>query len=221
MNIFRLLGDLSHVVSIFILLLRLFTTKQAAGISLKTQEMFLLVFVTRYLDLFTTYYSIYNSLMKILYIASTAYIVHMLRFQEPFKSKYDSANDPFLHLKFGVLPCFCLACLVLLVQYSFDILELLWTFSIFLESIAIVPQIVMLQRDGEVENLTSHYVFFMGAYRALYILNWIYRSYFEPYYRHNWIVYIAGTIQTLLYVDFFYYYIISKSKGLPMRTTTN
>ena len=97
MNIFRLLGDLSHVVSIFILLLRLFTTRQAAGISLKTQEvgrwhhaarttsewetsphpatcasadltpphhpppaqMFLLVFVTRYLDLFTTYYSIY------------------------------------------------------------------------------------------------------------------------------------------------------------------
>ena len=38
MNIFRLLGDLSHVVSIFILLLRLFTTRQAAGISLKTQE---------------------------------------------------------------------------------------------------------------------------------------------------------------------------------------
>ena len=56
MNIFRLLGDLSHVVSIFILLLRLTTTKQAVGISLKTQEMFLLVFVTRYLDLFTTYY---------------------------------------------------------------------------------------------------------------------------------------------------------------------
>lgn len=217
MNIFRLLGDLSHVVSIFILLLRLFTTRQAAGISLKTQEMFLLVFVTRYLDLFTTYYSFYNSLMKILYIGSTAYIVHMLRFQEPFKSKYDSANDPFLHLKFGVLPCFCLACLVLLVQYSFDVVELLWTFSIFLESIAIVPQIVMLQRDGEVENLTSHYVFFMGAYRALYILNWIYRSYFEPYYRHNWIVYIAGTVQTLLYVDFFYYYFISKSKGLPMK----
>ena len=35
----------------------------------------------RYLDLFTTYYSIYNSVMKVLYIGSTAYIVHMIRFQ--------------------------------------------------------------------------------------------------------------------------------------------
>ena len=25
------------------------------------------------------------------------------------------------------------------------------------------------------ENLTSHYVFALGAYRGLYLLNWIYR----------------------------------------------
>ena len=31
------------------------------GISVRTQELFLMVFVTRYLDLFTTYYSLYNS----------------------------------------------------------------------------------------------------------------------------------------------------------------
>merc|ERR1719231_2000122 len=101
MNVFRLAGDLSHVASIFILLLRLVSTRQATGISLKTQELFLLVFVTRYLDLFTTFYSLYNSLMKVLYISSTAYIIHMIRVQEPWKSKYDSSQDAFLHLKFA------------------------------------------------------------------------------------------------------------------------
>lgn len=66
----------------------------------------------------------------------------------------------------------------------------------------------MLQRYREVENLTGHYVFFLGAYRALYILNWVYRSYHEQYYQHNWVVYGCGAIQTLLYVDFFYYFFL-------------
>ena len=124
MNVFRAAGDLSHVLSIFILLLRLISTKQAtgastptlaasrcgtflpheathsssslhsipklcplpclagcSGISLKTQELFLVVFLCRYLDLFTTLISWYNSIMKILYICSTGYIVYMIRYK--------------------------------------------------------------------------------------------------------------------------------------------
>jgi ER lumen protein retaining receptor len=69
------------------------------------------------------------------------------------------------------------------------------------------------QRYREVENLTGHYVFFLGAYRGLYIMNWIYRSFTEEGYRHHWIVYISGLVQTALYVDFFYYYAQSKYKG--------
>lgn len=88
-----------------------------------------------------------------------------------------------------------------------------WTFSIYLEALAIVPQLILLQRYREVENLTGHYVFFLGIYRALYIANWIYRSYYEPFYTHNWVVYLCGAIQTCLYLDFFYYYFLSKYKG--------
>ena len=46
------------------------------------------------------------------------------------------------------------------------------------------------------------------AYRALYLLNWIYRYFHEPGYRH-WIVWISGTVQTIFYCDFFYYYVKS------------
>jgi hypothetical protein len=52
-----------------------------AGISLKTQELYLLVFLTRYLDLFTNFYSLYNTLMKVVYLAASGWIVYMLRFQ--------------------------------------------------------------------------------------------------------------------------------------------
>lgn len=78
----------------------------------------------------------------------------------------------------------------------------------------------------EVENLTSNYVFSIGAcvqacetiasvsgltrrflcsYRALYMVNWVYRYLTTPYYR-AYITWIAGTVQTGLFIDFFYYY---------------
>ena len=49
--------QVSHVVSIVVLALRLNATKSAVGISLKTQELYLIVFVARYADLFSHFYS--------------------------------------------------------------------------------------------------------------------------------------------------------------------
>jgi hypothetical protein len=34
-------------------------------------------------------------------------------------------------------------------------IQILWTFSIYLEAVAIIPQLIVLQRFGEVENLVS------------------------------------------------------------------
>lgn len=45
----------------------------------------------------------------------------------------------------------------------FCILEqVLWTFSIFLEAVAILPQLVLLQRTRNIDNLTGQYVFLLG-----------------------------------------------------------
>ena len=44
-----------------------------------------MVFVFRYLDLFTNFVSIYNTTMKILYIGLSGYIVYMIRNKEPWK----------------------------------------------------------------------------------------------------------------------------------------
>jgi len=50
----------------------------------------------------------------------------------------------------------------------------------------------------------------LGAYRGLYLLNWIYRYYNEGHY--DLIAIVAGSVQTVLYVDFFYLY-ITKGKN--------
>jgi len=49
------------------------------GLSFRTQALYLLVFVTRYIDLFFRYVSLYNSLMKVFFIASSAYIIYLMR----------------------------------------------------------------------------------------------------------------------------------------------
>ena len=215
MNIFRLLGDLSHLISFFFLIQRLLEKKNAVGISLKTQELFLLVFLTRYLDLFFHFYSLYNTLMKITYIAASIYIVYLIRVK--YASSYEAHLDSYLHIQFAILPAVVLSLIFNegdfwkqnIFSYGF---EICWAFSLYLESIAILPQLILLQRYKSVENITSWYIFSLGAYRALYILNWIYRLYTETHYR-AYIPWLTGVIQTAFYVDFFYYFALSKMHG--------
>jgi ER lumen protein retaining receptor len=158
--------------------------------------------MTRYLDLFYSYVSLYNSVMKIIYLISSATIVYMMRQDKVVSQTYDKERDTF-RVMFLIAPCMVLA---VLIHYSARITELLWTFSIYLEALAILPQLVLMQRTQNIDNLTGNYVFLLGMYRGLYILNWVYRYFSEPGYR-QWLVWTSGVLQTALYADFFYYYL--------------
>lgn len=220
MNIFRLSGDLMHLMSIFILLLKMYSLKNCKGVSLKTQFLYALVFVTRYLDLFYNFLSLYNSVMKLIFIATSILIVYLMKFKAPYCDTYDKKYDTFF-LPYLLVPC---AILALLVNEYFSVTEILWTFSIYLEAVAIVPQLIVVHQfakesGGFVENLTSHYVFCLGGYRAMYMINWVYRVFTEVGYR-DWIVWVSGAVQTAIYCDFFYYYIVAqmsdKTMSLPI-----
>jgi len=204
MNIFRLAADMTHLMSIVVLLLKIHTIKSCAGISLKTQELYALVFATRYLDLFTVFLSLYNTVMKLIFLSSSFSIVWYMRNHKVVRQTYDKDHDTFRHY-FLVIPCFFLA---LLVNYKLTVREVLWAFSVYLEAVAILPQLVLLQRTRNVDNLTGNYVFLLGAYRGLYLVNWVYRYLMEEHYL-RWISWIAGIVQTALYLDFFYYYLKS------------
>ncbi|CAK9868279.1 unnamed protein product [Sphagnum jensenii] len=204
MNIFRLAADMMHLMSIVVLLLKIHTIKSCAGISLKTQELYALVFATRYLDLFTVFLSLYNTVMKLIFLGSSFSIVWYMRNHKVVRQTYDKDHDTFRHY-FLVIPCFFLA---LFVNYKLTVREVLWAFSVYLEAVAILPQLVLLQRTRNVDNLTGNYVFLLGAYRGLYLVNWVYRYLMEEHYL-RWISWIAGIVQTALYIDFFYYYLKS------------
>ena len=88
-----------------------------SGISGKSQVLFALVFTTRYLDLFTNFVSVYNTTMKVFFLAS-AYATLYLMFIK-FKATYDSNHDTF-RAEFLLIPVTALA---FLVNHEFSVVE--------------------------------------------------------------------------------------------------
>ncbi|VDM51976.1 unnamed protein product [Angiostrongylus costaricensis] len=199
MNIFRLCADLSHLVAIVILLHKIWKSRSCEGLSGRSQVLFTLVFVSRYLDLFTNFVSVYNSVLKVFFLVTSFGTVYLMWIK--FKATYDRNNDCF-RIEFLVIPA---AILALLINHEFTFMEVMWTFSIYLEAVAIMPQLFMLSRTGNAETITAHYLFALGSYRGLYVVNWIYRYYTENFF--DPIAVVAGIVQTVLYADFFYLYV--------------
>lgn len=209
-NIFRVGADLAHVISIGILLHTIQSHKSTKGISLKTQLLYMTVFVTRYLDLLTFRFdSFYNTILKLVYLSTTGYTIHlMIKYTKTISNYVDDFK-----LLYIFVPSFILS---LVFNYKFTPVEILWSFSIWLESLAILPQLYMLQREGQGDLLTIHYIFALGIYRFLYIPNWIYRYFAEG--KFDYISILAGILQTVVYSDFFWVYykkVIVNSFKLP------
>jgi len=215
MNIFRLAGDMSHLLAIMLLIAKIWKSKSVAGLSGKSQVLYFVVFMTRYLDLFSNFISIYNTVMKVVYIAlsfATCYFIY-----GKFKSSHNKDDDRF-RMIFIIVPAAGLAALV---HHSATPMELAWTFSVYLEAVAIMPQLQMIAETGEAETITSHYLLMMGLYRVFYLINWMYRFKTEGYY--DKIVVVAGCVQTVLYIDFFYLYAtkVMQGKRLTLPTTVD
>jgi ER lumen protein retaining receptor len=155
--------------------------------------------------------------MKVIFITATLYLVYLMRYRPPICQTYERDTDSFRYELYFMGPCLLLG---VIFTEEYLISEILWTTSIFLESVAIVPQLVLLQQIREVENLSADFVGCLGLYRAFYILNWVYRYFADDYV--NWVGWIGGFVQTALYADFLYYYAKSKWFGgklvLPVNT---
>jgi ER lumen protein retaining receptor len=167
-----------------------------------------MVYITRYVDIFWTFTdSAWNTIFKILFLASSGYTIYVMT--TDYKPTHDPNLDTFRvqYLLGGSL------LLALIWPNSYTPFEISWAFSIWLESVAILPQLFLLQRTGEAETITTHYLFALGMYRALYIPNWIWRYFAGDYKNGNGIAVVAGIVQTVLYSDFFWIYYTKVMKG--------
>lgn len=70
--------------------------QSAAGISFKSQFLYLIVYLTRYIDLLWTFYdphALYNTVFKIVFISTSAYTVYLML--NDFKPTHDPNLDTF------------------------------------------------------------------------------------------------------------------------------
>lgn len=205
-NIFRYLADGTHLISTLLLLYMMFKKRSCAGISFKTHLLYLIVFICRYINSGFFWPPIYNIIFKIFYISSSLCIVISMR--TCLKKTYNKRHDNF-QIIFIVIIC---AIATYFSTSSMGLDDLMWTFSLWLESFAIIPQLFLLQRTQRVDVMTHKYIFFLGLYRLFYVINWAYK-FIRDNKKTPRVVWITGIIQTLLYIDFIYYYIKAIIKG--------
>ncbi|KAL9009273.1 MAG: hypothetical protein Q9173_005683 [Seirophora scorigena] len=185
----------------------MFVLTAALGVSLITQMLYALVFCSRYLDLFwaNPTHMPWNFILKLFYIGSSFYIIALMM------RVFARTREKETAWKMG---SFCLggsaaaAPLVLLIfrkwhHYNFH--EIMWTFSEILESVCVLPQLVLLRQTSVPTVIDSFYLVTLGSYRAFYILNWMVR-YFGEEHHFEPIATIFGTIQTAFYLDFVWVY---------------
>lgn len=87
MDVFQLVGDFLHLVAILLLLLKILASKNVVGLSYKTQEMFLIVFLTRYSDMLLKNHwgSLYFNLMRFIFIGINGMTIYYMRYKRPYK----------------------------------------------------------------------------------------------------------------------------------------
>ena len=222
-NVLQLIGDTLHLISFVIIIYKIYKDKSCKGVSAKTFDIYLIVFCTRYLDLFMYFISVYNTCMKILFIGASAFILFLMHCKSPYKETYQrEGEDSFPHIyliPFAII-------MTLIINKNYSPWGLCWSFSLWLESVAVFPQISIIAKTNGIFTYTAHYLAALGSYRFFYILLWIYRYVKQG--RVLWVSVLSGIVQVLLYSDFFWLYLKNARKlystDLPTvakKTTTN
>ncbi|CAE7774093.1 KdelR [Symbiodinium microadriaticum] len=217
--------------------------KSSRGVSVKTLELYAIVFLCRVLsitrhqgylpfDKTGDWFYHFVEIISFLAVCCAIYILF-----GPLRSTYERKYDKFGNLNvpdyLGVVyllgPCVLLA-IVFHPSLNNELFsDICWTLSMYLESVAMPPQLYMFQKQANdegsiVESLTSHMVFALGFSRVFELIFWV-TSFTElQHYSGSriagYLVLIAQICHVGIMGDFFYYYFRSVSQGTPMELPT-
>ncbi|ETN37602.1 uncharacterized protein HMPREF1541_07224 [Cyphellophora europaea CBS 101466] len=206
MNLFRILADVCHTASKCILIWAIHWNSSAEGVSLLTQILYVIVFCSRYLDLFWVppTHSWWNFLLKNFYIWTSWYIIYIMLRVFARTREREKAWKLGAYALGGSIAATIPVGLIFEGTAVLHFTEFLWVFSIILESVCVLPQLLLLRQTTVPTVIDSGYLIALGSYRFLYILNWIFRL-FTPK-KPELIPVLFGIVQTALYLDFAWVY---------------
>lgn len=230
------LGAMARAFGFALLNLKIFSSGRATGVSVKTLQLYAIVFVCRLVSILQHQgYLPYDKSGDWLYhwieVAALAFTGSALwACAGPFKGTYQGALDRFgeLGVPAGAGAVY-LATPMLLLAAIFHptinkqfVSDVAWTYAMYLESSALVPQLYMFQQQasGIVDLLTAHFVAALGFGRLLEFIFWLYS--------HKELAGTSGSTlpgylavssqfaQLALMADFFYYYFLAVKNAAPL-----
>lgn len=155
-------GGLLHVAFTGLLLVKLVWARTCRGVSLGSQELYLVVYTMRNLDLLFLYTGLWTTLRKILEVVAALAIVLLMRYS-PAAATYEAEYDSFPRTSL-VAPCLVLAFFLNKVKL---IIEICHAFSVYLEALALVPQFYMLHKRVAYEPWVLQLTIMIGGERLL------------------------------------------------------
>jgi ER lumen protein retaining receptor len=194
------LGSLLTLISFGLVVAKVFLYRNTSGVSVKALQAYALVFFGRLCSIL--FYEGYlpfdksgdwfyqacevTALLMVVGLLVAAFFVYP-------RSNKDKAADSFINLQsyapfvtqdyavaWIALPCLLLALILHPNLNNNFFTDTAWTFALYLEALAILPQLSMFHRqhDKEIEPFTANFVFGVAAARLLTFLFWL-SSYHE------------------------------------------
>lgn len=217
------LASAFQTFAFFLLAVKIYVNGTCAGVSSRSLQLYVPVFMFRLSStvFFNGYLPVDRSgdwvyqLADFLALLSVLFV--LMSMHSSFQMSYQKSDDafPILFILMGA------AVLAVLVHPSLNNwlpADIAWTYALYVETMAMVPQLFMMTKiGGEVEALTSHYIASVAASRFLSFLFWMF-SYSElaPKKGLNVAGYgimVAYILQLLVFADFVYHYIQSMRSG--------
>jgi len=187
-GLMRTMSDLTHALAVIYVIYYLRSRKSSQDVSIQTQAVWVMVFMTRYIDFIEgRFISVYNTVGKIFFLSTSIFIGYLARkYQQPGAQKLE--NYSLFRL---AVPSLLLALLfnysAPLFLWAFDtsypwiqhawsmgsgfVEEFLWTFSKHLESFAILPQLALVRQNAPMidTTFTFTYVGLLALYKTFYL----------------------------------------------------
>ena len=189
MNLFLFFGDFFHLFSFVLIIFKISFDKNYCLISIEMQMLKTFCFLIRFLDLFFFRIYFFNTIMKIIIIILNLIITKLLLNQ----NKKINKKILFFIIKISFFFSFFSV-------FNFWWFDLIYSFSLFLESFSILAEIFLLENE-KIDEFIFFYLIIIFFYRICYFFNWIFNYFYQA--KFSLIKFLAIGNQIIIIIIFF------------------
>lgn len=218
-----LMGYASAVAEAFGLLVlrrKIHGSESVKGVSGMTMVMYAVVYAVRELVLLPGMHSVDEWTVQILSFSSLFIVLDILRSVfVRYRSSYQEELDV-LRAKWLIPSCIVFAAILHPSMDEGPWFSFFWTSCLYLDVMALMPQIIMMQRgDGKVSAPICHFVVATAVSRMVDLSFWLFNFQLVGDYMpgefhfSGWLIIFFHVLHLLLVADFMYYYVKARLSG--------